>query len=171
MNVLKLKAWRNMKLINKLTRQHGRLASNTSKSLRVIDRKGKTLGVYKTLKDLTSVWTDFKDLKQFYFIGAFSEVHSGNIDNEDLIAELKSIGNYFETREEAEETVEKLRAWKRLTDKGFKIESWSNDVGDNYYKSGQIELNLNNVRNREWDEYDQIMEIKIDLDILFGGEQ
>lgn len=33
----------------------------------------------------------------------------------------KEIGNYFETKEEAEKAVEKLKAWKRLKDKGFKF--------------------------------------------------
>lgn len=83
----------------------------------------------------------------------------------------EEIGNYFETREEAEKAAEKLKAWKRLKDKGFQITGWDNSIGDDYYKTGQIVLNLNNVKNTEWDEYERIGEIKNDLDLLFGGEE
>lgn len=33
----------------------------------------------------------------------------------------KQFGNYFNTREEAEKAVEKLKAWKQLKDKGFQV--------------------------------------------------
>lgn len=35
--------------------------------------------------------------------------------------DMKEIGNYFETKEEAEEVAGKLRAFKRLEDKGFRF--------------------------------------------------
>lgn len=92
-------------------------------------------------------------------------------DNDYFVNMAKEIGNKFETEEEAKRVVEKLKAWKRLKDKGFVVESWDTDIGDNYYKTGQIVLNLNNVKNREWDEYTQINEIKNDLDLLFGGKE
>ena len=41
---------------------------------------------------------------------------------------LEAIGNYFETKEEAEKAVEKLKAWKRLKDEGFKFTDWYRDV-------------------------------------------
>lgn len=33
----------------------------------------------------------------------------------------EEIGNYFETKEEAEKVVKKLKAWTRLKDKGFRF--------------------------------------------------
>jgi hypothetical protein len=83
----------------------------------------------------------------------------------------KEVGNYFSSREEARKAVEKLKVWKRLKDKGFEIEDWTNDIGDNYYKTGDVVLNLNNVRNRDWNPVVQISEIKNELDLLFGGEE
>lgn len=69
--------------------------------------------------------------------------------------ESKEIGNYFETPEEAEQAVEKLKAWKRLKDKGF---HWlwhtstaaANDI--DFYVS-------------DWDN-----EATRDINLLFGGE-
>lgn len=40
------------------------------------------------------------------------------------VEQNKAIGNYFETREEAEKAVEKLKAWKRLKDSGLKFKDW-----------------------------------------------
>lgn len=129
-----------------------------------------------TLESLTKEWEDAPEEPEKYcYMTSCGEVtHRGYRlwENESVYdKKRKEIGNYFETEEEAEKAMERLRAWKRLKDKGFEIESWMIDIGDNYYKTGQIILNLNNVRNREWDEYDQISEIKNDLDICFGGEE
>ena len=43
----------------------------------------------------------------------------------DRVQKDKEIGNYFETVEEAEQAVEKLKAWKRLRDKEFRFIGWS----------------------------------------------
>jgi len=90
---------------------------------------------------------------------------------EDMKKLYEEIGNKFEKKSDAKLVVKKFKAWKRLKDKGFEIESWCVSIGDDYYKTGQIVLNLNNVKNRAWDEYKQINEIKTDLDLLFGGEE
>lgn len=81
----------------------------------------------------------------------------------------KNIGNSFTTKEEAEKAVEKLKAWKRLKDKGFHISGWDNSIGDDYYKPSQIVIELNG--NPDWDEYDNIEDIKEDLDLLFGRKE
>lgn len=44
-----------------------------------------------------------------------------NINTIANVEEYKEIGNYFETKEEAEKAVEQLKAWKRLKDKGFEF--------------------------------------------------
>lgn len=69
----------------------------------------------------------------------------------------KRCGNHFETKEEAEKTVEKLKAWKRLRDKGFKFYRY--EVVD-----GTIRWNmdLNGSVPKE---------VYKDLDLLFGGEE
>lgn len=68
----------------------------------------------------------------------------------------KSIGNYFETKEEAEQAVEKLKAWKRLKDNGFNISRWKFSSPD---EPGKIIIEGRLVPGAV-----------DDLDILFGGE-
>lgn len=131
-----------------------------------------------TMKDLVEEWEDYEEPEGAWSIddmGFVSIYHQdknfGGSENYFVESQMKEIGNWFETREEAEKAVEKLKAWKRLKDKGFEIEGWDNYIGDDYYKTGQIVINLNNVKNRDWDEYDNIDEIKDDLNLLFGGEE
>ena len=69
--------------------------------------------------------------------------------------ENKEIGNYFETKEEAERVVEKLKAWRRLKDKGFKLDA----VVDSFFC---IDIYM---KGKPYEE------IKEDLKIVFGGEE
>ena len=124
---------------------------------------------YHSLAELNEEWEDYEEPKEYYWVDYDGKVKTF-LDLYEWQDKMKEIGNYFETKEEAEKAVEKLKAWKRLKDKGFDIEGWNNHIGDNYYKTGQIVINLNNVKNRDWDEYDNIGEIKNELDLLFGGE-
>lgn len=128
---------------------------------------------YNSLAELNEEWEDYEEPNEFWFINDCGKIRKYEYNGgcSYPVVEAKLIGNYFETKEEAEKAVEKLKAFKRLKYKGFEIESWTIDVGDNYYKSGQIQINLNNIRNRSWDEFTQISEIKNDLDLLFGGEE
>ena len=123
-----------------------------------------------SVSGLADNWEDYEEPKVAYFINAQGYVIDFSDGYYDDWTHEEQIGNKFETKEEAEKAVEKLKAWKLQKDKGFDIESWDTNIGDNYYKTGQIVLNLNNVKNREWDEYTQIEEIKNDLNLLFGGE-
>ena len=126
---------------------------------------------YDDLKTFANDWEDYEEPKEHWAIDQFGEPINVSGLNALQLEKLRRIGNLFQSEEESEKAAEKLKAWKRLKDKGFDIESWDTDIGDNYYKTGQIVLNLNNVKDREWDEYDQIMEIKNDLDLLLGGEE
>lgn len=65
-----------------------------------------------------------KEPKDYYFIDGVGAIQTTDRGPDDELAkQMQSIGNYFETKEEAEKAVEKLKAWKRLKDKGFKFES------------------------------------------------
>ena len=68
-------------------------------------------------------WQDYKEL-EYWFINSVGGVIRPS-DTEDWeqedAAHHKEIGNCFETKEEAELAVRKLKAWKRLKDKGIKI--------------------------------------------------
>lgn len=128
---------------------------------------------WETLEQLVEDWEDYKEPKDKHYwyidftpeIGAYRTKDVGSdIDNR-----LKLIGNYFETKEEADKAVEKLKAWKRLKDAGFEITGWCNSIGDDYYKSSQIVIELNN--KPDFDEYDNIEPFKADLDLLFGSDE
>lgn len=81
---------------------------------------------YNNLAELCEKWEDYEQPKRqiAYYIDRDGKVvpYKQNefypkrvFDKE----QNKAIGNYFKTREEAEKAVEKLKAWKRLKDKGF----------------------------------------------------
>jgi hypothetical protein len=75
----------------------------------------------------------------------------------------KAIGNYFETEEEAEKAVEKLKAWKRLKDKGF-------DFAGVFTENGVNEIDFEISNGEKWND-EQIEEFEDDLQLLFGGEE
>lgn len=104
-------------------------------------------------------WEDYEEPKEYWFIENDGYISSIGVD-EDFAESLrasKEIGNYFETEEEAEKAVEKLKAWKRLKDKGFRfIEGWLDNNNDYFIikaKRGYVGL------------IDQP-----DVNLLFGGK-
>lgn len=113
-----------------------------------------------TLKLLSENYEDAPEPAKGYFYIR----DGGNIDymnNECSITERhKAIGNYFETAEEAKRAVEKLKAWKRLKDKGWRFLAASCDE----------EHGITDIRLQS--ESDPMILIGDDKDIqlLFGGE-
>lgn len=79
---------------------------------------------YNSLAELNDEWEDYEEPKEYWFIdtseGAVVEHTKEMFELTDK--ERKQIGNYFETEEEAEKAVEKLKAWKRLKDGGVSFE-------------------------------------------------
>lgn len=123
-----------------------------------------------SIGELNEEWEDYEEPKELYRLTSYGEAvrfSSDGISNAHK-RECVNIGNYFKTREEAERAVEKLKAWKRLKDAGFKITGWANSIGDDYYKPSQIVIEMNNKPS--FDEYDDIEPFRKDLDLLFGGE-
>ena len=76
------------------------------------------------------------------------------------VEKRKEIGNDFSGIEEAEKAVEKLKAWKRLKDNGFKFQFWTSS-----YSGDNISFFI------DWITADSKKEIEQDLDLLFGGEE
>lgn len=109
-----------------------------------------------TLKSLAEEWEDYEEPKKYWII-------YGNqvLENEcDGVIEdrFKEIGNYFETREEAEKAVEKLKAWKRLKDNWWlKPENWHRVDDDTIAVRFGVGVHID-------------MPIQEDLGLLFGGE-
>lgn len=77
--------------------------------------------VYDSLAELNAEWEDYEEPKGYWYIdtteGAIVEHTSEQFELTDK--DRKEIGNYFETKEEAEKAVERLCAWKRLKDNGM----------------------------------------------------
>lgn len=63
--------------------------------------------------------------RKYYFLDSNGFVYN-NIWADDSVdhGRLK-IGNYFESREEAEKAVERLKAWERLKGAGLKFKDWN----------------------------------------------
>ena len=132
--------------------------------------------VYSSLAELNAEWEDApEEPKGYWFINS-----SGGVDFialEDDTAEgidgSKQIGNYFETREEAELAERKLKAWKRLKDKGFRftgIAGISNNIyvsfeTDSKYRGGHVAYDEYSNTDNKLKEYNE------DLALLFGGEE
>ena len=117
-----------------------------------------TIGGFRSLAELNEEWEDYEEpSKTIWQIKDSGELQDFEEDDfsDGYIESSKSIGNYVDTREEAEKAVEKLKAWKRLKDKGFRfIDHIDRDSGQG-------------MTRYEWDGYVN----GEDLDLLFRGEE
>lgn len=84
---------------------------------------GKELQDGVTLESLTTEWEDYEEPKEYWYINCFGIVIEDIVQyTKKRKEDLESIGNYFSSIEEAELAVRKLKAWKRLKDKGFRFD-------------------------------------------------
>lgn len=115
------------------------------------------------LKKICEDWEDYEEPKEYWFIDIrYPKVEPKkdiNLSNS-MRKRLKEIGNYFETQEKAEKAVERLKAWKRLKDKGIVIRKirHNQNGGDMYWSCP----NGTGISDKQ---------IWLDLDLLFGGEE
>lgn len=110
---------------------------------------------YRSLAELNEEWGDYEELKEYWYIDWTPEIgvyHTRDVDS-DADERQKEIGNYFNTREEAEKAVEKLKAWKRLKDSGFVFCGKGNCLDTIKFDYGPAGYNNQ------------------DFNILFGGEE
>lgn len=75
---------------------------------------------YSSLAEFIEEWEDYEEPKEHFVITCDGKIIT-TAEDFTAISECEEIGNKFETEEEAEKAVEKLKAWKRLKDKGFRI--------------------------------------------------
>ena len=121
---------------------------------------------YHSLGELNEEWEDYEEPKPqvVYYIDRDGEiVPYRNIEYPKRIfnaEQNKEIGNYFDTREEAEKAVEKLKAWKRLKDIGCSFDGWNVKTAGS--EGDHLIINLYIKDCTECDEL---------LDLLFGGEE
>lgn len=121
---------------------------------------------YHSLAELNAEWEDVEDPKEYWLISPVdADVEQTEMEGDEVDTFNRQIGNYFSSREEAEKAVEKLKAWKRLKDKGFKIDGYYcyNIDGE---KSPHIDFSYPNFGDLLDDD-----EVVADLDLLFVGEE
>ena len=115
----------------------------------------KNIWHYNSLAELNEEWEDCKEPKEYWYIDVDGDVLCEPDDRSEFDNKCREIGNYFETKEEAERAVEKLKALKRLKDKGFKFGRWQ----------------FLDDRSGIWVRGNLVPGIVDELDIIFGGEE
>ena len=117
---------------------------------------------YKSLAELNEEWEDApEEPKEYWYVADNGEIEKDTDDGGAYEERMKEIGNNFETEEEAEKAVEKLKAWKRLKDKGFRFDKWVWSAPENNIR-GRINFTVMS--------YGAGASID-DLNLLFGGEE
>ena len=139
-----------MKLKNKI--------SGEIKEFTLFDGKELQGGI--TLESLTKEWEDYEEPEMFYWIGYDGKICKAEIGTMDR-TKIKEIGNYFDTREEAEKAVEKLKAWKRLKDKGISFEV--KVIDRKWYLEPKAEP--------QWRTFDESNDLYKDIMFVFGVEE
>lgn len=163
-----------MKLRNKKTGEIGNLVLNINpnrESYSVLSTEnGDTVcgnlvkADYNSLAELEREWEDVpEEPKEHWTIG-----HDGAIfklSEWENRKDHEEIGNYFETEEEAEKAVEKLKAWKRMKDKcNFRFTGIEQDERG-MLKGVKVSYDRKNVT---FSERERVIK---DLMLLFGGEE
>ena len=128
------------------------------------------IGCKNVAEMIETGWEDYEEPEGWWFIDRAYEPHATNSTLRNLDAD-REIGNYFKTKEEAEKAVEKLKAWKRLKDKGFRFEGIKEDYtrilqSQDPFRTGKRYLQFNKSEDEDW-----MKENWDDLDLLFGGEE
>lgn len=113
---------------------------------------------FKSLEELEE-WEDYEEPKEYFYIYADGDIYKDIQDDVRKDNGCKEIGNYFETKEDAEKAVEKLKVFKRLKDKGFRFSGWIRE-----HKKGSADITIASF-------IDEDFGITDDLNLLFGGEE
>lgn len=147
-----------MKLINRKTNEMACFGDG------IVDLR--KLGCKNVAEMIEAGWEDYEEPKDYWYIdvdGSIIQSHKPTYINH-LLDGIKSIGNYFETKEEAEKAVEKLKAWKRLKDARFKF----TDFGYNLDEMSSSTIGANEKICFDTMCYEDFSD---DLELLFGGEE
>lgn len=159
-----------MKLKNKKTGEIGEIGhiGSSSGKLNVEAINGvacETIASYNSLAELNEEWEDApEEPKEYWYIDYDGGILCGEYDNSSAEKMMIRMGNYFETIEEAEKAVEKLKAWKRLKDKGFRFGHW---VTVREKKCGKVVFKCDDICLG----FDEAQNFYNDISLLFGGEE
>lgn len=155
--LLRQKRVLNMKLRSKKT---GEIVSLEGELL--FDNKVMLLKQYNSLAELNEEWEDYEEPKEYWAIDQFGEPINVSGLSRLQLEKLHRLGNNFPSENATMKAIEKLKAWKRLKDKGFKVDLWDYD-GGNYQE--RIRTGRILFRVKDYEENDEY------LDLLFGGEK
>ena len=158
-----------MKLRNKITGQivdlskKGLIRSGNDDLIHIYATSHNDNVGYRSLSDLNEEWEDYEEPKYSYcWIDIDGEIEETTSIEDDTVKSMQEIGNYFETREEVEKTVEKLKAWKRLRDKGFRFSGFGIGFDDPHLTVFLV---------RDWGKFiPKEMWEDEDLKLLFGAD-
>lgn len=100
----------------------------------------------------------YEEPKEIYYLTERGVINSATDMSNFTLKMMKEIGNYFETKEEAEKAVENLKAWKRMKKCGLRF--W--DLDTVHLKIGYSFENYTK---------EDIPQLKKDLALIFGGEE
>jgi hypothetical protein len=130
----------------------------------ISDLFSKSFSYFDTvLNKIQEEWELYNEPKEkYFFINWYGAVDDEIDDGYEVDISCKEIGNYFKTKKEAELAVEKLKAWKRLRDKGFRFDGYEVVHNSNGDLCGQLFYNAGDYC---------IEDVDKDLDLLFGGEE
>lgn len=132
------------------------------------------IGCYHNLAELNEDWEDVpEEPEEYWYIGWDGEVWCSDIYDE-RTEQMKLIGNYFETRKEAEKAVERLRAWQRLKEAGL-VTNWGSvfsgptaaESGDHFDCCGKFYINGTLCHQNK----DKNEQYRRDLTLIFGDEE
>jgi protein involved in sex pheromone biosynthesis len=160
-----------MKLRNKKTGEIGKPAFiGVDYEITILpEDKNKKARYYNSLAELNAEWEDYEEPKEYWYIN--TEMYEVDYYEKGKYYDIekfnKEIGNYFETEEEAEKTVKRLRAWKRLKDKGFRF-TLTPATGSLDITPGKFQIEINAEMPEKWFCCDAVQK---DLDDCFGGEE
>ena len=143
---------------------------NNQKKKKKLDDGDKSITMsFESLAELNAEWEDApEEPKDYYVINLLGKVSVE--DGEYQRPGLSELGLTFETKEEAEKAVEKLKAWKILNDNGFRTINWEFDLTT--IADGKIWFDVG--VNTQWDAEQLLKQkpkVKEALDLLFGGEE
>ena len=114
---------------------------------------------YNSLAEFNEEWEDVpEEPKEYWYIDYDGGILCSKPDKSSAEKMMISMGNHFESLEEAEKAVEKLKAWKRLKDNGFRFIGLGNDR----YGVKDIKYRIDPPTGFEENE---------GLHLLFGGEE
>ncbi len=117
---------------------------------------------YNNLAELCEKWEDYEEPKEHWAIDQFGEPINVSGLSRLQLEKLHRLGNDFPSENATMKAIEKLKAWERLKDKGFRFDGYDVAHKRNDNLAGQI----------FYDAGDYFIEdVEKDLDLLFGGEE